>query len=223
MGRLGPMVLIESKKLLIVDDSPANLKLLRLLLGAEGHSVQTADNASQALDLLSSFTPDAILMDIQMADLNGLQLTRRIKADPLTRDIMVLAVSANAMKVDIEEAYAAGCEGYITKPIDTRTFVSTVGEYLLRVKAPLENTGKSLMAACSDQIDRLLEEVPPARREDVSEILQRCAGVARTSGHPGITSVSPTLETILTDDELRAELLKLRQRLAEFSEQPTGV
>jgi two-component system cell cycle response regulator DivK len=121
---------MESKNILIVDDSLANLKLLRLLLAGEGHSVQTATCAEEALAALSLSTPDAILMDVQMPGMSGLDLTRLIKLDSRTSGIRVLAVSANAMEADIQQAREAGCAGYITKPIDTRRFVSTVGEYL---------------------------------------------------------------------------------------------
>ena len=121
---------MDTKNILIVDDSPANLKLLRLLLAAEGHAVQTANCAEGALEALSSFRPDAILMDIQMPGMNGLELTRLIKSDSRTNGIRVLAVSANAMEADIQQARDAGCEGYITKPIDTRRFVATLREYL---------------------------------------------------------------------------------------------
>jgi two-component system cell cycle response regulator DivK len=121
---------METKNILIVDDSPANLKLLRLLLAGEGHSVQTATSAEDALEVLSSFKPDAILMDVQMPGMNGLDLTRLIKQDSRTSGISVLAVSANAMETDIQQAREAGCAGYITKPIDSRRFASTVREYL---------------------------------------------------------------------------------------------
>ncbi len=216
-----------TKNLLIVDDSPANLKLLRLLLAAEGHSVQTADCAAKALEILSSFTPDVIFMDIQMAEVNGLQLTRLLKGRSQTKDIMVIAISANAMKIDIAEAYAAGCEGYITKPIDTRTFVSTVNEYLqcletrssgdlvaVKKEVALEGRGKALIADCSEQIDRVLTGVTPGRH-DISEVLHRCEGVARSLGRPSISLVSREPERALSDEELRTELLNLRQRFAK--------
>jgi len=125
-----------TKNILVVDDCPANLKLLRLLLVAEGHAVQTATCGEDALALLSSLLPDAILMDIQMPGMNGLELTRRIKSDPRTARIRVLAVSANAMEADVQEAQNAGCEGYITKPINTRTFVNTILDHLDYGEAP---------------------------------------------------------------------------------------
>lgn len=123
-------------RILIVDDNLANLKLLKLLLTQAGYSVQTAEKAEEALDVLSSSRPDAVLTDIQLPGITGLDLTRLIRSDPRTRETLIVGVSANAMKENIDEAYAAGCDGYITKPIDTRTFAAAVGSYLNRETAP---------------------------------------------------------------------------------------
>ena len=217
---------MKSKSLLIVDDNPANLKLLGLLLRADGYSVKTAESATDALKLLSSYTPDLILMDIQMPGVNGLQLTRILKSDPRTMNITVLAVSANAMKMSIEEARAAGCEGYVTKPIDTRTFASTVRAYIDRKdgapmnveEEPPDGAVQSLAAACSEQLGLFLNASGTSDRTAVSEVLHRCAGVARAAGQPGITELSGQLETrspTLTEPELTAELSKLQRRFAE--------
>src|SRR5262249_33614297 len=112
--------------ILIVDDNPDNLLLMQLLLGEEGHTLQTADGAEAALAILNSWTPDAVLTDIQMPDIDGLELTRRIRVEPRNKNTVILAVSANALAEDIERAFEAGCNGYITKPVDTRTFGARV-------------------------------------------------------------------------------------------------
>jgi two-component system cell cycle response regulator len=116
--------------ILIVDDNPVNLKLARVLLAGAGHDVRTAGDAEQALELLESWLPRLILMDIQLPGMDGLTLTRRLKADARTRDIVVVALTAYAMKGDDEKALASGCAGYITKPLDTRTFADTVSRLL---------------------------------------------------------------------------------------------
>ena len=90
-----------------------------LLLG-EGYDVRTAGDAEEALAVLATFRPRLILMDLQLPGMDGLELTRRLKADPATRDIVIVALTAYAMKGDEERARAAGCDGYVTKPIDTR-------------------------------------------------------------------------------------------------------
>jgi two-component system cell cycle response regulator DivK len=112
--------------ILIVDDNPLNVKLERMLLEASGYDVRTAEDAEQALEVLKSFRPGVILMDIQLPGMDGLMLTRRLKTDPATCDIVVIALTAYAMKGDDEKAAASGCAGYITKPLNTRTFVDEV-------------------------------------------------------------------------------------------------
>jgi CheY-like chemotaxis protein len=109
---------VAGHPILIVDDNPHNLKLARVVLSQEGHDVRTASDAEQALDLLEDFHPRVVLMDVQLPGMDGLELTRRLKADPARRDIVVIALTAYAMKGDEEKARAAGCDGYLSKPVD---------------------------------------------------------------------------------------------------------
>jgi len=119
-----------AERILIVDDNAQNLKLARVVLHAAGYEVQTAIDAEEALETLSVFRPRLILMDIQLPGMDGLELTRRLKADPDRSSIVIIALTAYAMKGDEEKARAAGCDGYITKPIDTDALPRTVAEYL---------------------------------------------------------------------------------------------
>jgi CheY-like chemotaxis protein len=121
---------MEGKAILIVDDNPQNLKLARVVLATEGFDVRTASNAEDALQLLRTVTPRLILMDVQLPGMDGLELTRRLKADPATRPIRIIALTAYAMKGDDEKAFAAGCDGYITKPIDIERLPAVVRSYL---------------------------------------------------------------------------------------------
>jgi len=116
--------------ILIVDDNEANLKLARVILQSAGFVVRTAESAEQALETLGSFRPRLILMDIQLPGTDGLQLSRRLKDDPSTRDILILALTAYAMKGDEERIRKAGCDGYISKPIDTRALPAIVARHL---------------------------------------------------------------------------------------------
>ena len=116
--------------ILVVDDNPANLKLLRLLLSAESYDVRTAEGAEEALAMLEGFRPRLILMDLQLPGMDGFELTRRLKADAATRDIVIVALTAYAMKGDEEKARDAGCDGYVSKPIDTRTLPALVARHL---------------------------------------------------------------------------------------------
>jgi two-component system, cell cycle response regulator DivK len=119
-----------TETILIVDDNAANLKLARVLLQGEGYTVRTAGDAEEALLLLQSFTPRLILMDIQLPGMDGLELTRRLKADVATRDIVILALTAYAMKGDEEKTRAAGCDGYVAKPIDIDSLPGVIAEHL---------------------------------------------------------------------------------------------
>jgi two-component system, cell cycle response regulator DivK len=121
---------MAGEPVLVVDDNAQNLKLVRLLLGAEGYEVRTAADAEEALELLTSFTPRLILMDLQLPGMDGLELTRRLKADPARRSIVIVALTAYAMKGDEERARAAGCDGYVTKPIDTDALAALVAHHL---------------------------------------------------------------------------------------------
>lgn len=118
------------RTILVVDDNRANLKLCRVLLQSEGYAVLVASNATEALALVDEGLPDLILMDLQMPGMDGFALTRRLKGDPRTRAIPVIAFTSYAMKGDAEKARAAGCDDYATKPIDTRTFPALLARHL---------------------------------------------------------------------------------------------
>jgi len=116
--------------ILVVEDNEVNQLLTASVLEREGFDVDLAGSSVQALERLGSRKPDLILMDIQLPGMDGLALTRRLKADPATANITVIALTAHAMSGDREQTLAAGCAGYISKPIDTRTFGSQVREFL---------------------------------------------------------------------------------------------
>ncbi len=123
---------MSAKRILIVDDNPDNLLLTQMLLACEGYSVETAQDAEQAQERLRKVRPDLILMDIQLPGMDGLELTRRLRRVPEWREVPIVALTAYAMPADEENARAAGCTGYITKPIDTRAFPRIVRGFLER-------------------------------------------------------------------------------------------
>ena len=116
--------------ILIVDDNPQNLKLSRMALTVAGYDVRTAVDAEDALHALATFAPRLILMDLQLPGTDGLELTRRLKADRNYGHIVIVALTAYAMKGDDEKAFAAGCDGYVTKPIDVETLLRVVAEHI---------------------------------------------------------------------------------------------
>ncbi len=116
--------------ILVVDDSPLNLKLTRLVLANAGFEVRTAMDSTEALAVLKTFRPRLILMDLQLPGMDGLELTRVLKADPAMKSVIVIALTAYAMKGDEERARQAGCDGYISKPVDTRRLAAAVRGFL---------------------------------------------------------------------------------------------
>jgi CheY-like chemotaxis protein len=126
--------LMETRKpiILVVDDNPANLKLVSDILEFEGYHLLNAGDAEEAQTVIQRTLPDLIFMDIALPGMDGLTLTRKLKAEPLTRNILIIALTAFAMKGDDQKALAAGCDGYITKPIDTRKLARQVAGFLER-------------------------------------------------------------------------------------------
>jgi two-component system, cell cycle response regulator DivK len=119
-----------STGILVVDDNTANVKLLRILLEREGYEVRTAVHAEDALRVLSMFNPRMILMDVQLPGMDGLELTRRLKTDSATKDIVILALTASGSRGDEEKAFEAGCDGYVAKPIEVVLLPGLIAEYL---------------------------------------------------------------------------------------------
>ena len=117
-------------KVLVVDDSKTELMFMTDLLQKNGFTVKTAENAEDAFRRLAEEKPDLILMDIQLPEISGLDITRKIKADDEIKHIPVIAVTAFAMKDDEEKILAAGCEAYLSKPIAIDDFLATIRRYL---------------------------------------------------------------------------------------------
>ena len=119
-----------TKKILIVEDNELNLKLFRDLLTAHGYEILETNDGLEAIMLTRNERPDLILMDIQLPEISGLDITRRLKSDPSVSSIPIIAVTAFAMKDDEEKILAAGCEAYISKPISIVPFIKTVQHFL---------------------------------------------------------------------------------------------
>ena len=121
--------------ILVVEDNPANMKLATFLLQSAGHTVLSATDAEAGLTLARGEQPNLILMDIQLPGMDGLEATVLLKLDDATRAIPVIALTALAMKGDEERIRAAGCDGYIAKPLVYRDFLSVISDQLMT--APL--------------------------------------------------------------------------------------
>lgn len=119
-----------AQTILIVEDNELNMKLFRDLLEAQGYEVLQTRDGMQALDLARSERPDLIVMDIQLPQVSGLEVTKWIKADDELKDIPVVAVTAFAMKGDEEKIREGGCEAYVAKPISVNDFLLTIRKFL---------------------------------------------------------------------------------------------
>jgi two-component system cell cycle response regulator DivK len=130
------MPLPTKKRILIVEDNELNKKLFRDLLEANGYDIAQTSDGMEVLGLLRQNRPDLVLMDIQLPEVSGLEVTRWIKSDPALKDIPVVAITAFAMKGDEERIRAGGCDGYISKPISVPSFLATVKKFLESSSSP---------------------------------------------------------------------------------------
>jgi CheY-like chemotaxis protein len=121
---------VPGEKILLVEDNPVNRRLAVFLLRSQGYDVREATTALEAFEMLKNEIPDLIVMDIQLPGMDGLEATRKLKEQRATADIPVVAVTSYAMKGDREKALAAGCAGYVTKPIDKNIFIKEIAARL---------------------------------------------------------------------------------------------
>jgi CheY-like chemotaxis protein len=121
---------MADKKILLVEDNAVNRRLAGFLLRSQGYQVREATTATEAFEMLKGDQPDLIVMDIQLPGMDGLEITKKLKEQPGTADIPVIAVTSYAMKGDREKALAAGCAGYVTKPIDKKLFIEEVAAHV---------------------------------------------------------------------------------------------
>jgi len=121
---------MTAHRVLVVDDNEMNVELAKFVLETDGFEVESAVDAIEALERIPEFLPDLILMDIQMPGMDGLELTRLLKADPARKGILIVAFTAYAMRGDEARMRAAGCDGYLSKPIDAPTFAARVRSFL---------------------------------------------------------------------------------------------
>ena len=201
---------MSADRILIVDDNLMNLQVTRLLLTAEGFEIQTATDSQGALAAIATSRPHLILMDIQLPGMDGLELTRVLKSNPETRDIVIVALTAYAMKGDEERSRSAGCDGYVTKPIDTRTLPAQVRKYLGSAQFPqpiapgsdfqdlLADLRTTFLSEGEDEIwlllDALKTSFDPAEAE---RACHRWAGMAGTLGFSEIGRKARALESVL--------------------------
>src|SRR5271156_4427402 len=120
----------HTKRILVVEDNELNMKLLNDVLETHGYEVMSTQRGEVAVEWARQHRPDLILMDLQLPDLSGLEATRQLKADPDTKDIPVIAVTAFAMAGDEKKALDHGCDAYVAKPIVLKNFLNLIGGFI---------------------------------------------------------------------------------------------
>jgi CheY-like chemotaxis protein len=225
---------MAGEAILVVDDTPVNLKLTKIVLTNEGYDVRTAESGEEALQILETFHPRMILADIQMPGMDGLEMTRRIKQDARHSDIIVVALTALAMEADQQRATEAGCDGYITKPIDTRALGRRIREYLKIEGDGSKASDNPLAGADINELrGKFLEDVrlhAPAWAEsltgnfDASEaqaVAHQWVGSGGLLGFRRLSELAREVETILRQKPLdMAELRDTILLLYEESKHP---
>jgi CheY-like chemotaxis protein len=129
-------------KIFVVEDQPIELKLAATVLHAAGHDVSRASAAEEALAEIRENLPDVILLDLSLPGMDGLTLTRKLKADPVTRSIPVVAMTSYPEQFAKEDAMAAGCDAYLSKPLSTRTLPVVLAELVENQNEPMNETAK---------------------------------------------------------------------------------
>jgi two-component system cell cycle response regulator DivK len=119
-----------SKRILVIEDQEDNRQIVRDLVTASGYELIEATTGEEGLEVAAREWPDLILMDIQLPGIDGYEVTRRIKADLKLRKIPIIAVTSYALSGDDKKAFAAGCDGYVTKPFSPRLLLAKIKEYL---------------------------------------------------------------------------------------------
>jgi len=125
--------------ILIIEENKSHSKLDKLALAEGPYDIRTANDADEAMQIITEFQPQLILMGRKLPGIDGLELTRKLKADPRYHDIIIIGVSAYGMKGDKEAALNAGCDGYIVKPIDIDIFPKTIADFLAQANKKLSN------------------------------------------------------------------------------------
>jgi two-component system cell cycle response regulator DivK len=194
---------LRAIRVLIVEDNAVNQMLTRLLLSEKGHEVRTAADAEQALEILKVFHPALILVDLHLPGMDGLELTRILRKSEPANGPLILALTASSASEDEQRALAAGCDGFIAKPIDARTFCATIERFFGDRKSDVAATpsfadlARGFLASGAERSFEFLRTLPPAGDwAELRSALHQWAGLGGTFGHPEITRISREIERL---------------------------
>ena len=232
---------MAGETIVVVDDAPVNLRLAAAVLRSEGYKVHLASSAEEALMMLRTVVPDLLLVDIQLPGMNGLDLTRRLRQEPRTRNVLIVALTASVAASAQQQAFEAGCDGFIGKPIDTRSLGKRLREFLDGGPGAVPDTGteeaglptglsfsgpemealrRSFLTDGSRHVRRLLEFANA--RFDVGEatrMFHQWIGSAGALGYMDLAAKARAAETLLmspgwTKTDFRDALISLSYAFA---------
>jgi two-component system cell cycle response regulator DivK len=207
--------------ILVVEDDAAQSKLVSLLLEEAGHTVEIAETAEKALELMQWLLPELILVDVQLPGKDGLEFVRELRLNPAHVATPMIALSAYTHPTDFVRAREAGCNGFISKPIDTSAFARQVRSYLggstgTGADVPsdsgdvLAQMRNNFLAEGLEQCDTALKELgrnPNYAIDKIQRLFHRCAAMGRTLGFPGLSDKVRTMEAAVSSTSLRPEEL----------------
>ena len=192
---------MSQETVLVVDDNQVTRRLTEVLLNKAGYDVRSASDAAQAERVAKEFGPALILMDVQLPDVDGLELTRRFRADPAMKGVVILAYTANNGPDDEEKAKEAGCDGYIVKPIDARTFADQVRKYLpeaIDASAIPADLRREFITEGHKTAETWAATKPAELNRDAARgVLHHWTGIGGTLGYPEITARARELHSLL--------------------------
>lgn len=228
------MHVMAGELILIVDDTPVNLKLIRLLLANQGYTTLTASNAEDALELLRSHHPELVLADVQLPGMDGLEMARRIKRSETTADIGVIALTACASPADERNALDAGCDGYIAKPIDARALGARISGFLesrmaahglpaAPAPAPASIPAAEMQAFrqrfLNEGLERLRQFMADLEgrfpMDEAATAAHQWVGTGGLLGYPDISRLAREVESVLAERPL--DNAQLRESLADLA------
>jgi two-component system cell cycle response regulator DivK len=211
-ANIADVEIVENESILIIEDDPMNVKLVQVVLSGEGYDLRSASHADAALNVLATFRPGLILMDIQLPGKSGIELTRQLLADTDMQGTKIVALTGYGRKDDEHNCLNAGCEGYIAKPIDTSTFPATIRCFLDKRSRPapkvqvdgdlLRERRNIFIIESLAELDELLS-VEFRSKNRLLRALHRWAGIAGTLGIPDVTEQARKTEVLLeSTDEI---------------------
>jgi CheY-like chemotaxis protein len=211
---------MSAVQILVVDDNDTQSKFVSFLLEEAGYIIQIAASAEEAMDVLATYQPELILMDLQLPGIDGLELTRRLRFDPAHSDTVIVALTAYTDPSDLQRARDAGCDGHISKPIDSGTFARLVRQFAEGTHPDASSDSHDLLAELRnnflaeglEQCAGIVKDLQSERRcatEAIRRVIHRWASLGDTLGFPAISDQARRIEELLAQEHGQEATLRI--------------